>query len=462
MEYKLSLEQFRNGKMFNSKGKFIHNSGYRFKMFPFKSNNRNTVLELRPLVGGYLCKLAGHKPKLVQVEELVDQLKAETEIEPGREEFFGGIIRQLFFETNERIRPLNLQFLERIPCSSIDESKIAEYLVDVLGDKIANKNVLEKAREQTLKNNNVLENAVLSKMQYEADIEIGQDIPYFSVTNALKTVFEEDFAYILEMPKQSTEYMVDLLEFYFFSYTAQTVLQLNKFMDGDREIITPLYFCLEWEKTSQGRLCYTDGWKKLQNAIKKMFAHVLVLEILNQTEAGSELVDYIKLSELISDDETDHKISGKIDMLTSCYRNEITDCPQMHELDKKITAQGATADSVRYLFDNVRVQFESTGRSKVYTSYSNEFEAYCHKYLKHRGRSGLVLNMSEELLIFITKLCIKNEEQMRLKDVFKAFERRAIFLDNISREHVANYYEKLNLIEKKSDSGDAKYVKRIL
>lgn len=82
--------------------------------------------------------------------------------------------------------------------------------------------------------------------------------------------------------------------------------------------------------------------------------------------------------------------------------------------------------------------------------------------MKNRGRSGLMLNLSEETLIFLTKICIKNQEQMRLKDVFQAFESRGVFLDSISKEQVANYYEKLNLIEKKSDSGDAKYVKRIL
>ena len=51
---------------------------------------------------------------------------------------------------------------------------------------------------------------------------------------------------------------------------------------------------------------------------------------------------------------------------------------------------------------------------------------------------------------------------MRLVDVFNEFEARGIFLDDISKDQVAEYYEKLNLIEKKSDSGDAKYVKRIL
>lgn len=73
-----------------------------------------------------------------------------------------------------------------------------------------------------------------------------------------------------------------------------------------------------------------------------------------------------------------------------------------------------------------------------------------------------MLNLSEETLIFLTKLCIKNQEQMRLKDVFGEMELCGVYLDNQSKEQAAIYYEKLNLIEKKSDSGDAKYVKRIL
>ena len=51
---------------------------------------------------------------------------------------------------------------------------------------------------------------------------------------------------------------------------------------------------------------------------------------------------------------------------------------------------------------------------------------------------------------------------MRLNDVFSEFECRGVFLDNHSKDEVMRYYEKLNLIEKKSDSGDAQYVKRIL
>jgi DNA phosphorothioation-dependent restriction protein DptG len=73
-----------------------------------------------------------------------------------------------------------------------------------------------------------------------------------------------------------------------------------------------------------------------------------------------------------------------------------------------------------------------------------------------------MLTLTEETLIFLTKICIKDQEKMRLNDVFAEFEARGIFLENHSKAEVMRYYEKLNLIEKKSDSGDAQYVKRIL
>lgn len=120
---------------------------------------------------------------------------------------------------------------------------------------------------------NVLEAFVLSKLQFENQLRGEVSLQYFRIVESLRTSFEEDFAYVLEDPKRLREYLVELLELYFFSYTAQASLQLNRFMDGERDSNIPLYFSLAWEKTSQGRLCFTEGWQKLQSAIEKVFAH---------------------------------------------------------------------------------------------------------------------------------------------------------------------------------------------
>lgn len=53
-------------------------------------------------------------------------------------------------------------------------------------------------------------------------------------------------------------------------------------------------------------------------------------------------------------------------------------------------------------------------------------------------------------------------KKIRLVDLYKEYERRGLYLDNTSKEYLQEFFTKLNLIDKKSDSGDAQYVKRIL
>ena len=73
-----------------------------------------------------------------------------------------------------------------------------------------------------------------------------------------------------------------------------------------------------------------------------------------------------------------------------------------------------------------------------------------------------MLVLSEELLVLMTKVSIGNRKQVRLNKLLDEFRKRGIYLDKQSQESIVEFYEKLNLIEKKSDSGDAQYVKGIL
>lgn len=462
MEYKLSTKQFTEGAMFDSKGKLYHKAANRFKLFPFVTqNNSYTVENFDRLAGTFLCRIENKKPKGISVAELVEKLKDDTEIEVGKEQLFYETVRQLFFDEDGQIRPLNLQLLMQNLCTESSEEKIAEYLVDVLGNRTVLDAALQKAILKSKKNSNVFERLVSSKLEYIPEKNISSN-HYYRVINSLSDLFAEDFSFILGNQMRTREYLVTLLEFYCFTYTAQVCMQLNRLMAGERDQNIPLYFCLDWEKTSQSRLCFNQGWQQLQSAIEKMFAHAVVLEILNQTEPGSDQVDYISLAQMVKDNsELDTKVATMIDQITECYRNAVTDCAEMNDLEKIPVEEGKTEAAVKYLFNCVKTQFEYT-RPAPYRRYSDKFEAFCKKYLKSRGRSGKMLSITEENLIFLTKLAIKNQDQMRLKDVFEAFQARGVFLDDFSKEQIAVYYEKLNLIEKKSDSGDAKYVKRIL
>ena len=65
------------------------------------------------------------------------------------------------------------------------------------------------------------------------------------------------------------------------------------------------------------------------------------------------------------------------------------------------------------------------------------------------------------MLVAITALCIR-KDKIKRNDLFKEYEKRGLFFDKKSRLEVDKILTKLDLIDKKSDSGDAQYVKRIL
>lgn len=466
MIYALSVDTFNNTFSVAADGsKLTHHSGKRFKLFPFIANNNvEPVLSLAELIGRYLSQIDGNDPVPLTAEELVSILKqdADLEIELNSEALFEQVVRYMFFDQNGKIRPINLRMLMQTPCTESKKCKLADYLVDVLGNATTLKEYLDNAANRLDSQSNALENFVTSKLKYTpCNREAGTE--YQRITNSVLKKFESDFKYILGARNRTRDYLIPLIEFYYFTYTAQAILQLNRFLDGDRSTCVPLFFRLEWEKTSQNRQCYSQGWNMLQSAAKKIYAHAVTLEILNQTTEQCEPVDYIKLQEFInSAPGEDHRIAEEIKRLTDRYRAAISDCTEMKELRRREFSDGETAAEVRFLFESVRLQFENSVRNRPYSSYAKNFEDYSKKYIQQRGRSGMMLTLTEEILIFLTKICIKDQEKMRLNDVFAEFEARGVFLDNHSKAEVMRYYEKLNLIEKKSDSGDAQYVKRIL
>lgn len=84
------------------------------------------------------------------------------------------------------------------------------------------------------------------------------------------------------------------------------------------------------------------------------------------------------------------------------------------------------------------------------------------RWLKNRRKLGMVLNLTERDIIFLTKISLGDSDKIKLEELFREYNLRGIYLDNASKKLLQEFFTKLNLIDKKSDSGDAQYVKRIL
>ena len=54
-----------------------------------------------------------------------------------------------------------------------------------------------------------------------------------------------------------------------------------------------------------------------------------------------------------------------------------------------------TSKAIKYLFDNVKYQFENSIRQAAYDRYPKKFKKFCQRYLRSRGRSGSMLVLSD-------------------------------------------------------------------
>jgi len=206
---------------------------------------------------------------------------------------------------------------------------------------------------------------------------------------------------------------------------------------------------------------------------ESIFAHVNTLELLNYIYVdGKPIIDYQNIGIIYNrlNPVEKEKLHECVNEIITFYTDSITvfdtgknweDCERLLELDlinKKFEIE--IFRDIYPLWFKIKYQFENSSRSKPYSDYS---KWYSHmgkvNYTKNRGRLGNTIILSQELLLFLTRICIGTEDKIRLKTLWDKFNERGIVFDETTKLEITKLFEKINLIEKKSDSGDAQYVK---
>jgi len=120
---------------------------------------------------------------------------------------------------------------------------------------------------------------------------------------------------------------------------------------------------------------------------------------------------------------------------------------------------------VEKLWLMINCQFSNSIRKAPAGRYSKWLSDFTvKKFIKPRGRIGHTLCLKREQLMFFTRLCIGDREEgrVRLTELWREFEKRGIAFDYDSQRQIITLFEKLNMLEKKSDSGDAQYVRAVI
>ena len=233
-------------------------------------------------------------------------------------------------------------------------------------------------------------------------------------------------------------------------------MKLNKDYHEYDENIEELYFLLDWESVSKNRKTVNGyGWHFLKSKSNNLAAKISVVDQLNVL-LGTE--NYSLLSDI-------HK---HYKMLDIHEQKEFIEYLKKWVYDYRIVRGFDSIILPNNLEELTNILFESLNDKKGIdnkisrSSYPLNLEEVTKNFFaKRRGRYGLVLNITRDLLLTVTALCVK-DKKIKLNQLFNEYEKRGLFFDKYSKEEIESFLTKLNLIDKKSDSGDAKYVRPIL
>lgn len=456
-QYKIDLNKIRESFKFTGKG-LTHRQGNKYKLLPYAANEKTLVSDFSGVLGAFSRFISDKELKEEFninsfINEVTDEI-AEYEGDTSKETF-KDIIRSMFIDGNNLV-DFHIKTINYISSTNADE-KIARFLYSTLFDE----SLKDKVKIHYDRNvNNILYKLVLKALPELKEKSFTTN-EYKCYMPFIKELFKKDFEFLIENEDIYKNSLKRFIEYYYMFYVSQLAIKLNKFEKADLTKADKIYYTLGWESTSKNRTAYKFGWDLLKNNVNSLFSHAIVLEMLNHHGLDKQL-GYVDLAKIYSDMNTE-EISNEIEEIFNAYINEIKDKPwgEFKENNRNTEINGFK--SVYKLFDAVEYQFIKSTRTRAYDSYKNWFIKFVYdNFAKRRGSLGYNLNMTEDDIILMTKICIKNKERMKLNALFDEFELRGMFFDRDSKIKIIQLYEKLNLLEKKSDSGDAQYVRSVL
>lgn len=429
------------------------------RVFPF-TTNKDLVDDFYKVVGALLRnveKVSSVKEdiKVSSVDELLLKFKSNIEGDVGDLEL-KQILKDLYFDEEGELRKELCSMLMYAGANSAI-SKTAQYIQDVLvGDKEED---LKTAKDAEVMS--VIDKIFIGILPQLNKLE-KEETKFYNFCPYITKEFQEDMDFIIKSKDFSIDDLVKLIELYYFIYTCQTLLKINHRTKGEKNQVEIVYFALDWEKVSHLRKCIDFGYKLIVASYDKAFSNVALLQLLN-CDDGNENLDFSDIKhkyDLMSDaDKKTYKESllNVYEIYKDCIKPD-----SGKQFKDEINADNDLNDIIEVIHKYIYFQVCNSERKAPAGRYIKDFRDYTEtNFVKFRGRLGQTLNITDDFLIFITKLAIKDNNRMRLVDVFKSFERKGVFFDEGTKETVVKFYERLNILEKKSDSGVVQYVKKI-
>lgn len=458
-QYKIDIDEIKKNYRMNNGG-INHKSGNKFKLLPYTTSEDKQMIEFNGVVGNFsrmICdkELKNEFNTNEFIENVVDEV-GEFEGATSKEAF-KNIVKTMFIDKDNQLVNFDIKTINYIS-SSTEDNKFSKFIYSIF----FNEKLKYSAKEHYDRNvKNILNKLVLNALPELKDKKIEAN-EYKCYLPFIGELFAKDFEFIISNEELYKNSLKRLLEYYYMFYVSQLSIKLGKFEAADLEKPETIYYTLSWESTSKNRTAYKFGWDLLNNSVNSLFSHAITLDLLNHHGLEIQLT-YNELFEIYKT-INDVEIEEQLEELLRTYVNSINDIRWDEFVQSQKQSGNKAFDKVYKLFEVIEYQFNnSSSRSGPYKKYKNKYVNFVYRsFGKRRGALGYSLNLTEEDIILMTKLCINNNGKLKLSILFNEFEKRGMTFDRDSQSKIIQLYEKLNLLEKKSDSGDAQYVRSIL
>ena len=434
------------------KGKLQHVFNKNSPFFPFKMDKGRATFDngFYHVFGEFSRILLDKRMKKdFSLNNIIQDIaKNDIEIEDGNEEYLIKLLKEYMFNEKNELKLLHPYLYLYIPLSSgkrsSGEKELALFLRDIFC--LENPNLIDFFKSDG--SNHIVINLILDNAPELENYKT--EIKYSSKLDYVKELFINDMAFAINNKKFFLDNMDSIFAYYYFFYVSQLILKISKRLNYDDDV-EELFYLLDWENASKNRKTLNNGYRFLKNETDNALSKVNLLFQLN-TLLGTEFYLETELQHYFNNlnNESQQKCLDVLKKWIEDYR-DIRGFEGIY-----------LPNDYNQLVDILLETLNESLQRKQISLFTLNLEEIAKPYfLKRRGSYGYVLNINRDMLLMLTALCVK-DNKIKLNQLFKEYEKRGIFLDKYSKEEVVNFLTKLNLIDKKSDSGDAQYVKPVL
>ena len=464
---------------------FQHNTGNSIKLFPFRTKGAEKCYDEFRLFHGVvgeafrICTNQKFDKAFASDKEATFNTKLKTHIldkviesvRTERKDELRDTVINLFFGDDGELMKFNGKVLPYMNFTTEHAAlnEMAFFITDVFLNK---QEVIEAIESNKAKDNLFYQLVVDCLPEHHSHDYESKHTPYFNAIPEINELFEKDFSLLKKDNKAFLEDIENLFKYYYFFYMTQLSKRLNHF--GELQEVQPVFFTMDWESLSGSRLSYQFGWNVIASEMQSIFAHANTVELLNYIQLDDQTIgDYSglirKVGEL-NESELD-ELKSKVKEIITFYESgnaTVFENGGRKEVDRRIDNAINSDDSeiillVKKLFTTVSFVLEKTGRITAGNRYADWIVSFCKvNFTKNRGRLGTTISLTQEMLLFLVKLCVGEADKIRLNSLWTELEDRGLKFDEVSKTEIIRLFERINLLEKKSDSGDAQYVKSII